>query len=66
MVQGADAKMRSREAARRGRRGLFLLVEATRQLRGERGDRRVRDARLTCVSGTGGWFCANVTMILGV
>jgi len=25
----------------------------------------VPDARLACVSGTGGWFCSNGTLILG-
>jgi acetyl-CoA acetyltransferase len=52
-----------------GMRGLFLLVEATRQLRGEYAatgapERQVADAELACVSGTGGWFCSNGTMIL--
>jgi acetyl-CoA acetyltransferase len=48
-----------------GMRGLFLIVEATRQLRGEAGDRQVPDAEIACVSGTGGWFCSNGTMLLG-
>ena len=42
-----------------------LVDEAARQLRGTCGDRQVSDARLACVSGTGGWFCSSGTMILG-
>ena len=63
-----------------GMRGLFLLVEATRQLRGDYADgkgvtengepipaeRQVPDAKLAVASGTGGWFCSNGTIILGV
>jgi acetyl-CoA acetyltransferase len=48
-----------------GQRGLFLLVEAVKQLRGECDERQVPDAKLACVSATGGWMCTNGTMILG-
>ncbi|MEU4210134.1 acetyl-CoA acetyltransferase [Streptomyces sp. NPDC026206] len=54
-----------------GMRGLFLLVEAVRQLRGEAEEgRQVRKAggwlpRLAVASGTGGWFCSSGTVVLG-
>ncbi len=52
-----------------GMRGIFLVIEATRQLRGEAGPVQVRDARLACVHGTGGMLGqrhSGVTLILGV
>lgn len=48
-----------------GMRGMFLMIEAVQQLRGECGDRQVTDARLACVSAMGGFFSHAGTMILG-
>ncbi len=49
-----------------GMRGMFLLVEAAKQLRGEAEGRQVPDAKIACVNGTGGWFSSAGTTLLGV
>ena len=48
-----------------GMYGMFLLLEATRQLRGEGGDRQVKDCKLALVNGTGGTLSSCGTLILG-
>jgi acetyl-CoA acetyltransferase len=51
-----------------GMRGIFLAIEATRQLRGGLGDRQVEGARLALVHGTGGTLGSlhsGATLVLG-
>jgi acetyl-CoA C-acetyltransferase len=51
-----------------GMRGIFLIIEATHQIRGECGDRQVPDCKLALVHGTGGWLGirhSGVTLVLG-
>jgi acetyl-CoA acetyltransferase len=48
-----------------GMRGLFLLCEATRQLRGEAGDSQVPGAEIAVAHGSGGWLSTQATVVLG-
>jgi acetyl-CoA C-acetyltransferase len=51
-----------------GMRGIFLVIEATRQLRGACGPSQVKDAEVALVHGTGGMLGqrhSGVTMLLG-
>ena len=48
-----------------GMYGLLLLVEATRQIRGECGERQVADADLALVHGNGGVLSSQVSVVLG-
>lgn len=48
-----------------GMRGIFLIIEAVRQLRGQAGEAQVPDAKLALCSGSGGWLSCIGTVILG-
>ena len=48
-----------------GMRGIFLLIEAVRQLRGQAGPAQVPDAALALACGSGGWLSCLGTVILG-
>ena len=49
-------------------RGIFLVIEAVKQLRGESGPRQVADPSLALVHGTGGLLTtqhSGATLVLG-
>ncbi len=48
-----------------GMRGLFLLCEATRQLRGDAGASQVEGAEIAVAHGSGGWLSTMGTVVLG-
>jgi len=52
-----------------GMRGIFLVIEASKQLRGECGERQVKDCNLALCHGTGGTLGlrhSGATLVLGV
>lgn len=48
-----------------GMRGVFLLIEAARQLRGECAERQVPNARIAVCNGVGGYLSSCATVVLG-
>jgi len=48
-----------------GMRGIFLLAEATRQLRGQAGEAQVPDCSIAVACGSGGWLSCIGTVVLG-
>ena len=45
--------------------GIFTLIEAVQQLRGEAGERQVQDVHVALAHGNGGTLSSQATAILG-
>jgi acetyl-CoA acetyltransferase len=48
-----------------GMYGIFTLIEAATQIRGEGGDRQVKDTNVVLCHGNGGTFSSQATVLLG-
>ena len=48
-----------------GMYGMFLVIEAVEQLRGQAGDRQVEGAEIALCNGNGGLLSSQVTAVLG-
>ena len=48
-----------------GMRGIFLIIEAVRQLRGQGCDAQVPDCEVALAAGSGGWLSCIGVVILG-
>ena len=48
-----------------GMYGIFALIEAVRQLRGDAGERQVQGARTALAHGNGGMLSSQATAVLG-
>lgn len=48
-----------------GMRGIFLLTEAVRQLRGDAGAVQLPDCKVALCAGSGGWLSAIGVAVLG-
>jgi len=52
-------------ASHSGMRGIFLIIEAVRQLRGQAGDAQVPECELALAAGSGGWLSGIGAVVLG-
>jgi len=52
-------------ASHSGMRGIFLIIEAVRQLRGQAGEAQVPNCELALAAGSGGWLSGIGAVVLG-